>query len=82
MKNNSVRAGTGQYLAQGDIIGKLCGPTGCPSVGGYAHTHISAYANLDCSGGSVPFDTVFGAGYDFSSNGTQYQWHGTEIPSL
>ncbi|MCI5191901.1 MAG: DUF1566 domain-containing protein [Candidatus Electrothrix sp. AU1_5] len=80
MKSNSARASAGQYLAQGDIVGKLCGPTGCPSAGGYAHTHIAAYTNPDCTGVSVPFGSVFGSGYNFSSNGSLYQWHGTEIP--
>ncbi|MCI5222394.1 MAG: IS1634 family transposase, partial [Candidatus Electrothrix sp. AR4] len=47
----------------------------------YAHTHIAAYTTSDCTGVTVPFGTVFGSGYDFSSNGSLYQWHGTEISS-
>ncbi|RWX44235.1 hypothetical protein H206_02231 [Candidatus Electrothrix aarhusensis] len=80
MKSNSARAGAGQYRAQGESIGKLCGPTGCPSAGGYAHTHIGVYTTSDCTGVTVPFGTVFGSGYDFSSDGSLHQWHGTEIP--
>lgn len=78
MKSNSDRVGEGQYRAQGEPIGKLCGPTGCPRVNGYAHTHIGAYTTTNCTGKTVPFGTVFGSGYDFSSDGSLYQWHGTE----
>ncbi|MCI5144677.1 MAG: DUF4382 domain-containing protein, partial [Candidatus Electrothrix sp. AR3] len=82
MKNNSARVSAGKYRAQGEPIGKLCGPTGCPSSGPYTHTHIAAYITTNCTGVTVPFGTVFGSGYpDFSSNGSKYQWHGTEIPS-
>jgi hypothetical protein len=81
MKSDVDRVNAGQ-VDQGDIIGKLCGPTGCSTVGGYAHIHMSAYTSTDCSGTSVPLGTVFGNGYDFGSDGTLYQWHGTEIPAL
>ncbi|MCI5149706.1 MAG: hypothetical protein D3916_10020, partial [Candidatus Electrothrix sp. MAN1_4] len=81
LKDDASRAVVGQYLEQGEEIGKLCGSTGCPSVGGYAHIHIGVYTTTDCSGTTVPFGTVFGSGYNFSSDGSLYQWHGTEIPA-
>ncbi|XOF35254.1 MAG: CHAP domain-containing protein [Candidatus Electrothrix sp. YB6] len=84
MKSNSDRKSANPKLviAQKTPIGKLCGPTGCDSSGPYAHLHMAAYATSNCTGVTVPFGTVFGSEYDFSSDESKHQWHGTEIPPV
>jgi hypothetical protein len=81
MKSGAVnrRVDRGTRLYQGNTVGLLCAANGCNSVGAYAHAHMGVYTSADCSGTSVPFGTVFGTPYDFTSNGTKYQWHTTNI---
>lgn len=84
MKSNSDRRSADPKLiiAQKTPIGKLSAPDKLTN-GGYAHIHMAAYATSNCTGVTVPFGTVFGSGYpDFSSDGSKYQWHGTEIPPV
>ena len=73
--NSGVRVNSG--ITQGAIFAKLNGPAS--KNGGYSHIHISMYASSDCSGTSIPFSTVFGGSYNFSSNGTRHQWYGTSV---
>ncbi|MCI5197527.1 MAG: hypothetical protein D3919_15170, partial [Candidatus Electrothrix sp. AW5] len=80
MKSNSDRRSANPKLviAQKTPIGKLSAPDKFTN-GGYAHIHMAAYTTANCTGVTVPFGTVFGSGYDFSSDGSKHQWHGTEI---
>ena len=63
----------GDHITQGSAIGYIK-PTS------YAHIHITAHGEQNCNGNSIPFGTAFDNGFDFYSDGSKYQWHGTLIP--
>lgn len=47
--------------------------------GGYAHIHISMYESDTCQGESIALDDVFDGDHNFSSDGSEQQWRGTEL---
>lgn len=69
-------------VAQGQVIGTTLNVNEFSDQSkAYAHVHISAYTTDDCSGTSVPLGTVFGEGYNFSSDNSNYQWRKIIITS-
>jgi hypothetical protein len=79
MKADNNRKVSGS-VSQGGTLGILCDADAgeCVKDGGYSHVHMSAYTSGNCKDTSVPLGTVFGPGYDFSSD---KKWWGTEIPA-
>ena len=47
--------------------------------GGYAHIHISMYESNTCQGESIVLNDVFNGSHNFTSDGSEQQWRGTEV---
>lgn len=76
--NSNIAVGVNApSISQGSIIGTLNSPAALN--GNYAHIHMSSYPSVDCSGTSIPFGKAFGGNYNFTSNGSIYQWYGSSV---
>jgi hypothetical protein len=73
------RLTVGTKVSKGEVVGLICDAGTCSSMGSYAHAHMGVYTTVDCSGTTVPFGTVFGESFNFTSDGSKYQWHTTNI---
>lgn len=73
----------GTVVKQGDILG-VVDPASSKN-GNYAHIHISTHTTNNClSSGTLVADSValgqmFGASYNFMSNGSKHQWYGSKV---
>jgi hypothetical protein len=75
---------TGARVARGQVVGNVY-PSGQGDNGGYAHTHIAAYAGTGCaSANRTPFAGAarLGCGApEMPSGGAFNQWAGTQLTS-
>ncbi len=79
LQSSSERVAVGNIVAKGEKIGIACAPGACTSDRGYAHAHLKAHTDDNCTKSAfIPFGSAFD-GFNFTNDGSVYQWRKTVI---